>query len=256
MAGTANVAIPGTPAAPALPDAAHDTAPQETVTLAALRPFVADMPSGAAARTSAFAFRAHPPALPTSVPPVTGAVAPGLGAPPAAGIALPQIDQPPQPPVASTPAGPDDGPTAVVRLLVPVEQDPSAANGLAEATKAAGFTIEATDPVSVTIKATHVRFYHAGDGAAAQRLAGSIGGEARDFTSSSVRVPEGTIELWMQGGASGPAVKPKVAKTKVAKTKQAKPAGKPAKAAAPREDPQVRALRDKVLNKLKTVNKS
>jgi hypothetical protein len=146
-----------------------------------------------------------------------------------------------------------------VRLLVPVEQDATAAEGLAEATKAAGFTIEATDPVSVTIRATHVRFYHAGDGAAAQRLAGSIGSEARDFTSSSVRVPEGTIELWMQGGASGPAIKPKVAKTKVAKTKQAKaakPAGKPAKAAAPREDPQVRALRDKVLNKLKTVNKS
>jgi hypothetical protein len=135
-----------------------------------------------------------------------------------------------------------------------VEQSAGAAEALAGTARAAGFRIEATDPVSVTIRATHVRFYHPEDGAAAQRLASSVGGEARDFTTSSVRVPEGTIELWMQGGAPGPAIKPKVVKAKSAKA--AKPAGKPAKPAAPREDPQVRTLRDKVLNKLKSVNKS
>jgi hypothetical protein len=258
-AGMSKVVIRDILVPPQLTETSHDIAPEDVVTLAALRPFVTDVVTAEEANNTAIAMSALPAVLPRVVPSLTRAVSPGLGVPPVAGVPPSTVEPPPPAAaliasVASTPSGTDDGPTAIVRLLVPVEQDASAADGLAEATRAAGFTIENTDPVSVTIKATHVRFYHSEDGAAAMRLASSIGGEARDFTSSSVRVPEGTIELWMKGGAPGPTAKPKVVKTKSAKA--AKPAGKPAKAAAPREDPQVRALRDKVLNKLKTVNKS
>lgn len=270
------VAVAAGPAAPTalprmvLPDlavGAQDPLPDSAVRLAAARPVVGS-PADRLADLGAPAFT---PIVPGRLPDLPGRTAPALAAAPEAGVVPAPAEPPPAPPVAlpdsaadqpapdvpltaSTPPAGSDWPDVLVKLLVPVEQSDAASSALAGKVRTAGFALDEPASVDLTIKATHVRFYHPGDRAAAEHLAAKIGGEARDFTNASVRVPDGTIELWMQGGGPAAAKPVKAAKAKAAKP--ARQSAKPSKPAAPREDPQVRILRDKVLGKLKTMNKS
>jgi hypothetical protein len=109
-----------------------------------------------------------------------------------------------------------------------------------------GFALEETDRVSYTVKANHVRYYHAQDRDVAQALAEGVDGEARDFTASDRDPPLGTIELFLQGRAPQ--------SVRAAKPKQTQ-ANRPARVRAPvpeapREDPLIRELRDRIVRQL------
>lgn len=56
--------------------------------------------------------------------------------------------------------------------------------------------------VRMPIGATHVRYFHASDRAAAAAIAATVGGELRDFTSFSPPPSPGRLELWLAGDAS------------------------------------------------------
>ncbi len=137
-----------------------------------------------------------------------------------------------------------------VKLLAPANLDDDAIGTTVTALRVDGFAVADPSRVSVTISADHVRYYHPGDAAAAEVLAARIGGEARDFIGASDQAPEGTIELWLRGGAP----KAKVAQKNAGAAKKAA-----RKAPAPQvkqEDPQVRSLRERLVKQLKDVNKS
>ena len=145
----------------------------------------------------------------------------------------------------------------VVKVLAPTNLVDAEVDRTAISLRSAGYVLADSARVGVKVSETHVRYYHAADRVSAEALALQFNGTARDFSGASNQPPEGTVELWLQGSA------PKVAQAKPAKTKaktkrKAKAAGsRKAPAAEPqRENPQVRALRERVLGKLKTVNKS
>ena len=56
--------------------------------------------------------------------------------------------------------------------------------------------------VRMPIGATHVRYFHASDRAAAAAIAATVGGELRDFTSFSPPPSPGRLELWLAGDAT------------------------------------------------------
>jgi hypothetical protein len=78
-----------------------------------------------------------------------------------------------------------------------------------------------------------VRYYHPEDAAAADLVAGAVGGVARDFTDFRPQPAEGTVEVWLQGA---PAAAPEPVRAPVAV--RATPAPAPAAAPAPPPPPQ------------------
>jgi hypothetical protein len=183
--------------------------------------------------------------------------------PPAGQDAAPRTAGLPPPPVLA----PDTsrrprGPTPVepevlaspvtVKVLAPGSLVDAEVDKLAGGLRSSGYTVGDTAHVGVKVSDTHVRYYHPADRAAAEALALQLHGAARDYTATSGDVPAGTVELWLEGAA------PKVAKAKTSKTKAKASGTRKAQAAAPKqqEDPQVRALRERLLGKLKKVNKS
>ncbi len=175
-------------------------------------------------------------------------------APSAAGLPPPPVLAPgtsvrPRGPVPAEPlvlASP-----VTVKVLAPGGLVDAEVDKLAGGLRTSGYTVGDTTHVTVKVSETHVRYYHPADRAQAEALALRFNGAARDFTGASGDVPEGTVELWLEGAA------PKVAKAKTAKTKAKASGTRKAQAAKPKqEDPQVRALRERVLGKLKKVNKS
>ncbi len=181
---------------------------------------------------------------------------------PGAHEARPAPVAPPPPPVLAPTAsqrpkvfapsgtGPLDTQVAV-KVLAPKALPGAEVAALASGLRSAGYAVGDPTPVGVKVSATHVRYYHPSDRASAETLALRFKGEARDFTGSGNQPPAGTIELWLQGAA------PKATKAKPAKVKaKASGTGKAKVRKAPAEDPQVRALRERVLSKLKSVNKS
>jgi hypothetical protein len=147
-------------------------------------------------------------------------------------------------------------PLAIVKMMAPSRLTGDEVAAQAESLRAAGYELGDPNRVNFTVSATHVRYYAASDREAAITLADTVGGEARDFTGTANGTPEGTLELWVKG-SSAKAATPKVAASKPARTSSAKAKAPVAQAPKPpREDPQVKALRERLISKLKTVNKS
>jgi hypothetical protein len=92
----------------------------------------------------------------------------------------------------------------LVHVLVPADGAAQTAETLSEAVAALGYTRREPAPVSITIRQTQVRFYHPEDAEAAQLVAETVGGPARDFTAFRPSPPEGTIEVWIEGEAPPP----------------------------------------------------
>ncbi len=202
-------------------------------------------------------------ALATDAPPVAAAPAPPEPALAEPSPAPPDLSQPDIPALAmSAPEPPALGAPLVITMAngaieammsarrVTVLAPPSLADadvsGAADQLRTAGFTVRDPVRVAVSVKANHVRYYHADDRETAEVLAARVSAEARDFTKSGNRPPEGTIELWLQGSA------PKVAKAKPQKAAKAtrNAVASPAPRVAP-EDPQIRLLRDRIARKLR-----
>ncbi len=121
---------------------------------------------------------------------------------------------------------------------------------VAGALDAAGFDSDEARRVPFTVKTSHVRYYHAADAELAADVARAITGQARDFTSGADRPPPGTIEVWLEGRApqSVAAAKPKApARARTAQQRQPAPV-------VVQEDPQVAALRAKIIAQLRQGN--
>ncbi len=207
-------------AAPAAPDAA--TAAPEAA------PVVPQGPTDAVLRLAAAAPRIAPPfegaapgidltppapPRPTAPPAASAEAAPVTGTPPeilpevlpdsespvaaAEGIAVPEEPEP-------APSAPPRADAVLVHVLVPADGAAQTAETLSEAVAALGYTRREPAPVSITIRQTQVRFYHPEDAEAAQLVAETVGGPARDFTAFRPSPPEGTIEVWIEGEAPPP----------------------------------------------------
>jgi hypothetical protein len=191
--------------------------------------------------------------FPGTIEPQIGGILPGMTSAPVRPVApglndlTPAAMAPPPAPEAEAPANAAALAIAAghtVRVMAPTRVTEQRVTEAAKAAADDGFALG--DPVRVPFKITadHVRFYHAPDRAAAEMLAAGFGGDARDFTGSGNGTPRGTIELWLQGEARD---EPVAAKPKVKRKPATAAAPKPA---VPQENPQVRALRDKIIRQL------
>lgn len=246
------------PRAPALPEGEAGIAAVLAATLPAgargepsfapvlALPPAATLPSvplpGAAAAVPALADRG--PARPVSGPAtdrtatLPGAVRPAarialLAAPEEAAPPLPDMLPRVVPAPAARPAPSYAGFSLHVHAPGSIGDD--ALDRLAGVLAGIGFAPNPVARVGFSVRDTQVRFFHAADAAAAAVLAGAAGAVARDFTSFRPSPPQGTLELWLEGGTGGPA------------------AGQPSRAKAP-SDPlaaRKRALRDLLVDQLR-----
>jgi hypothetical protein len=198
-----------------------------------------------------FEVTALPPSAPQAspLPRIPAGAAPALPTP-LASLAAPAATTDAAPAAVATPIAPAGFAFAGtdVLLLVPERTPDGERTALSDRMASAGFAPAAVKDVGMTIRATHVRFYHEADAAAARVLADVVGGEARDFTSFRKPPPGGTIELWV---ASTPPAAGQVVPARPAKT--AKAAGK-ARNAAPRvasEQAQLDALKARIVARLR-----
>ncbi len=241
MQGTRDAAPTGAQAAPVRP--AAGLAPEE-IGLASVGPGTAAAMPANLARPSGGAAAALGGAAPLDTAPRA------MDLPPA-----PRLAPATSPSPAPLPGQGDEAlaPTGViVKVMTPTDSEKGMVLAVSEQAQSAGFAVNEPVEVPFKVSATHVRYYHATDREAADRLAARVGGEARDFTGSDNQTPEGTIELWMQGSApkAAKAAKPKQAlKARPAEVRKVVPA-------APKEDPQIKALRDRLLKKVQRVTKS
>ena len=103
-----------------------------------------------------------------------------------------------------------------------------------DALRHTGFVVKPPTRVSYKISKNNIRFYHAEDAEAAKVLAEAVEGTARDFTDFSPSPPLGTIEVFLAGNSPKSSKKP---------TKR--------RATAPAANPEVTALRNRLLNSLR-----
>ncbi|MGJ8584393.1 MAG: hypothetical protein ACSHXD_09900 [Marinosulfonomonas sp.] len=103
-----------------------------------------------------------------------------------------------------------------------------------DALRHTGFVVKPPTRVSYKVSKNNIRYYHAEDADAAKVLAEAVDGTARDFTDFSPSPPLGTIEVFLAGNS------PKTSKTP---TKR--------RSSAPAADPEVTALRNRLLNSLR-----
>lgn len=71
-----------------------------------------------------------------------------------------------------------------------------------------GYAVNDPAGVGFVISQSHVRYYHAQDAVAAERLAGQIDGPARDFTGFRPQPAVGTLEVWIAGTVPASAAPP------------------------------------------------
>ncbi len=131
---------------------------------------------------------------------------PPAGAPEAAD---PTADGIPRPTVEPITATATPVPVATAGTSVAVHAPPNVSDaGLADAIAAlgaAGLGQPRGVRVGITIERTQVRYFHAADAAAAQRLAAALGPNAaqvRDFTHFSPPPAPGRLEVWLSGAAA------------------------------------------------------
>ncbi len=93
-----------------------------------------------------------------------------------------------------------------VLLHVPASVPDDIVRQATEALHDAGFPLVNAVPVNLSISRTNVRFYHDGDGSAANRVAAVLNAsldieapQARDFTGFSPLPQTGTLEVWFAG---------------------------------------------------------
>lgn len=111
------------------------------------------------------------------------------------------IEDPQGGPLPAPPAARVD--TSQVVVLAPPTVGEAARNDIAALVHEAGWQAETTRTSPFTVSKTHVRYYHADDRAAAQKLAALFSAGARDFTDVRPSPPTGMVELWLAGGGSG-----------------------------------------------------
>ena len=165
------------------------------------------------------------PGTPPPLPPVAVALAPTIAgaAPPALSAALPadsaapDVEAPagavaavggvPRPTVAAAAAAVTTGLSAgspSIAVHAPPGVSPAALDAAIGSLRAAGFDHATGVRVRMTIERTHVRYYHAADASAANRLAATLGpdAEARDFTHFSPPPAPGRLEVWLSSAAA------------------------------------------------------
>ena len=187
---------------------------------------------GIAVGVGVMAFRSlDAPAAPSvPIPPAASAVPPPVAAtaastpeppPPPAAVAEPlpgaasRADAPGILPAAHDPPAPPFGPPMPRRLgddpvfdgvEIVLHVPPSVGSvdriTLAAALREAALTAAEPVTTNVTIGETHLRYYHADDAAAAERIAAELDATARDFTRYRPSPREGMVELWVAGSAS------------------------------------------------------
>jgi hypothetical protein len=191
-------AEPATPEAPA-PPAVAEAGPPAAATAAAAPPPApppAGPPDAPAAGDPAVAVAAPPPvAEPAAPEAIDVAAAAPDAAPPA-----------PEPAGAAMPAW-----AAGTRVFLHHPPDARAeAEAAAEALRTAGVAEVALVAAPLSVARTNVRFYHAGDAAAARGVATLLATadaappEARDFTHFSPPPEPGMVEVWLAGEAPAP----------------------------------------------------
>ena len=115
---------------------------------------------------------------------------------------------PPQP-LAAAEATPSVDLADRARVVVHVPQRPEpGAERLPSRLKDAGLTEWTETPIDLTISASHIRYYHAGDASAAQGLADALGIPLRDFTAYTPEPAPGLIEVWVAGRGTARAANP------------------------------------------------
>ena len=226
-----------------------DAPPDNTVTAQspAPPPLIAFVPPEGLAPTP-------PPLQPSGAPQFTDAtpatVAPvGLGA--ITGADLPPVRQALAPvmqdvaglAVASpdAPIGQPDLAALNIHILAPAGAPRDTTDALVATLTDAGYTATEATHVAVTVRQSHVRYYHAADAAAAQALAAMVGAKARDFTTIDPLPPVGLIEVWIAGETPEPVTKKK-------KTQKKKPPAAPKQSTS--EQQQLQDLRDRLLKEL------
>ncbi|PZR00163.1 MAG: hypothetical protein DI533_06050 [Cereibacter sphaeroides] len=229
-------------AAPAMPALALAPEAEPFVVLAA-------QPLADAAPMAALPSAQPPDVVPSSADPVLAPVEPVAEVPFAIAAALPMPGEPPA--MLAPTVGLPDAPVAAqlaphrLTVLAPPSISDAALAKDEQGLRDAGFTLAQPKRVTVTVGETHVRYYHPEDRAIAEVIAARFGGEARDFTGAGGGAGSGGIELWLEGSA------PKVAKAKAAK-KQKQRVAKVQR--APREDPQISALRQRIVRNLQSAS--
>ncbi len=209
----------GAPAAPPMPRAAEPVPPlvtASTTDMASLPP----MPQSDAAPSP-------PPLAEPAEPTPTERAAPTA-------VELEPVEPTPAEPAEPTPA--IASPAARIAVHFPALSPAGADKVSAELTDA-GFAEVTAYPASIRISSMHVRYYHDGDRAAAERVAASTstaldGAEVavRSFTDLRPRPEGGLVEVWLEGDAPAS----QVAATPPERPVAARSAAPRASAAAPR----------------------
>ncbi len=188
-----------------------------------------------------------PDPAPTMATPLDEALPSGLAAPTAdpAAVPPPVLETAHLSPAAPEPEAPAAPPAAVpLPARVTIHYPPSAATAAenaAAALRAAGLATVATIPVRFDISRTNVRFYHAGDGGAADTVAGLLATDGeppltRDFTDYRTPAAAGTVEVWLAGTATA-ALRPRPAPVTKGTGTRTAPATRSATATPPDPEP-------------------
>ncbi len=120
---------------------------------------------------------------------------------------LPEISAVPPEPIkaqeqqAKENGGPSDAARYVVRVQAPPSLSEESLKAFSLVLEETGYPVRSPKRVGFRVSKSHIRFYHAQDAEAAQKLADAIEGPARDFTDYSPRPPVGYIEVWLKGNA-------------------------------------------------------
>lgn len=120
------------------------------------------------------------------------------------------LDQPAAPdsglPAQSVPVAPGPRHAGPVVVHAPQSVTGSELAGVIEGLDAEGFVLAEPARVDVTVKQSNVRYFHPEDAEAAAAVAAVLGALVRDFTDFAPTPPAGTIEVWLAGRGTAPAV--------------------------------------------------
>ncbi|MCF1710849.1 hypothetical protein L0V05_18735 [Tabrizicola sp. J26] len=245
----ASVPDPGTVLPPAAPSA-DEPAVQLAVPVA-LSPLLGPTVLGVAHQPDAAPLSSTGPdaimaatdltSLASLAPPEISARLPGPGLISARLVAPLTGGVPSQDQALSAPEGPPAPAPVEVQVFIPAGMREATTQETTGRIASAGFVVAKAHPVDVTIKTTHVRYYHEQDRLLAERLAEASGGKARSFIGTNDAPALGMVELWLAGTPEAPVVAKKPAAAKPAKAakpkKQQTAAAKPAAPKPAASDP-------------------
>ena len=86
-----------------------------------------------------------------------------------------------------------------VRLYAPSKTSGEEVDHVAETVRGTGMSLPPIQRVGFNVSATHVRYFHDNEAAAAQELAERLGAQARDFTDFRPSPQNGSIEIYVAG---------------------------------------------------------